>query len=221
MQDLDNNKSFSFRSKFKYSSSSLALFSDDDDDEYNDHEDQNKDSDTDENSFIEIALEHPKIYPNVHGEESDGRRVLQDNLDHLRISFSSSFPASIPDGQNTNVSDSSNEAATIKALSASSSSSSSSLSSSITLSASTLRSSSTGTCRGGAIMGSESFSLYESSRRRDQLPVFNPLVHTLLFSLEAPPETAEEINGRDDRHDNHRRLALIDADNRYFYTCPF
>ncbi|PON47742.1 hypothetical protein PanWU01x14_242090 [Parasponia andersonii] len=216
MQDLDTNKSFSFSSKFKYSSSSLALVSDDDDGEYNDQE-HNKDSDTDENSFIEIAFDNPTTNRTVDDDEgSGGHRGLQDNLDHLRISFSSSFPASVPDvHDNIDVSNCPHEAAAIKAISAISSSSSWSLSPSVSLSASTLRSSSTGTCRGPAIVGSsESFSLYESSRRRDQLPAFNPLVHTLLFSLEAPPETAEEIDGRHAQRDSHRQLAMINADNR-------
>ncbi|XP_062073071.1 uncharacterized protein LOC133777464 isoform X2 [Humulus lupulus] len=219
MHNQDANKSFSFNSNYKYSSSSLELFTDEDEKDDLNH---NTDSDTEENSFIEITFDNPKIKQTDNDEDkSSGGRGFQDNFDHLRISFSSSFPSSIHD-QVRNINyvslDSTHRetAASIKALSAFSSSSSSLSSlSSVRLSASTMRSSSTGTSLGPAVVGSESFNVYESSRRRDQLTAFNPLVHTLLFSLDAPPHMADQINGLHyDRKDNHRQLGMINANNR-------
>ncbi|XP_030500401.2 uncharacterized protein LOC115715871 [Cannabis sativa] len=203
MHHQDANKSFSFNSNFKYSSSSLELFTDDDDE--NDDLSHNKDSDTEENSFIEISFDQQKI--NQTEDQSNGDRVLhEDNVDHLRISFSSSFPSSIQDHGIYNTIncvslDSTHREsaeATVKSLSAFSSSKSSL--SSIRLSSSTFRSSYTGTCLPQAVVGSESF---------------NPLVHTLLFSLDGPPNMADEINGlHDDQKENNRQLAIINANNR-------
>ncbi|KAL5550369.1 hypothetical protein UlMin_000545 [Ulmus minor] len=142
-------------------------------------------SDDEEDSYIEIAID----------EDDHNRREEElPDLEYLRISFSSSFPAEFETDQGQKIN------AEYKSPSSSSS---------VRLSGSSFRSSSTGTCRGPALVGStESFSLYEGSRRRDHLTPFNPLVHTLLFSLDVPSEIADK------NCSGHRRqLGMINADD--------
>lgn len=211
--DLERDKSFSFNATSAFKDcSSIAHFSDDNVNE----DDQKNDtmSDTDDNSFIEIAIDHPKFdhHDRMHQHEepsnSTNHRKLDQDLDNLRISFSSSFPSNMPESHSHAVAD------FIEPPVVQASATSSFSSSSVRFSASTFRSSSTGTCR-GPVLGSESFSLHESSRRRDHLPAFNPLVHTLLFSLELTQAvTVDENSGNDNNNweHNHTQLAMINAD---------